>query len=457
MIRRLTLAPLCAALVLVAANARAAPLPQLWEAAQAHAPLMHSARAARLAGQSRGEQARALWRPDLVISGAAGYADASSLTRGAQFAAPGFGSTGGVRFETDVGHARSGNWSLVLMQPLYSPQRSARQDLLDISATSAELQWQAARQDLMLHLTEAYFSLALAEESLHVLRRQQQAVERILAETRDRFELGDLPVTDTYEAQARAEAVRAQVLAAETELSLRRDALADLTGISLPDGEARLPQTLRQLPPAAPLADWQTRALQRNPQLLLMERQAAAAAREAARHGRLDDARVDLVARVGGEHLSGDGPGGSASARNREAWAGVQFSLPLSTSGLRSAQEREAVHLLDKARADRDLVRQQIDQRMRGAWLGLSTGNARVQALQAGAEASQARLDATRLGLEAGDRSTLDLLNAENEYAAARLALDEARVQLLLHRLQLDALAGGLDESALDWAWEQTR
>ncbi len=457
MIRRLTLAPLCAALLLAAAGARATPLPQLWEAAQAHAPVLHSARAARLAGQSRSDQARALWRPDLVIGAAAGYADASSLTRGAQFAAPGFGSTGGVRFETDVSHARSGNWSLVLMQPLYSPQRSARQQLLEISAASAELQWQAARQNLMLHLAEAYFALALAEESLHVLRRQQQAVERILTETRDRFELGDLPVTDTHEAHARAEAVRAQVLAAETELDLRRNALADLTGIRLADGEARLPQALRQTPQTAPLDDWQARAAQHNPQWLLMEQQVAAAAREAARHGPLDDARLDLVARVGSEHLSGDGRGGSAANHGREAWAGVQFTLPLSTSGLRSAQQREALHLLDQARADRDLLRQQIDQRMRSAWLGLTTGSARVQALQAGAEASLAQLEATRLGLEAGDRSTLDLLNAENAHAAARLALDEARVQLLLHRLQLDALAGGLDEGALAWAWAQAR
>ncbi|HEX7637385.1 MAG TPA: TolC family protein, partial [Burkholderiaceae bacterium] len=64
-------------------------------------------------------------------------------------------------------------------------------------------------------------------------------------------------------------------------------------------------------------------------------------------------------------------------------------------------------------------------------------------------EASRARLDATRVGLEAGDRTTLDLLDAENDAAAADLALMAARIRLMTRRLQLSALAGELDEPAL--------
>ncbi|MEO8838276.1 MAG: TolC family protein, partial [Herbaspirillum sp.] len=65
-------------------------------------------------------------------------------------------------------------------------------------------------------------------------------------------------------------------------------------------------------------------------------------------------------------------------------------------------------------------------------------------------KASQARLDATRLGNEVGDRTTLDLLNAENDAANAELMLLQGRVGLLLDRLRLAALGGELDEAQLE-------
>jgi outer membrane protein len=63
--------------------------------------------------------------------------------------------------------------------------------------------------------------------------------------------------------------------------------------------------------------------------------------------------------------------------------------------------------------------------------------------------AQQARLDATRIGRQVGDRTTLDLLNAENDASAADLALLQARIDTLQSRLRLDALVGRLDTQRL--------
>jgi len=72
-----------------------------------------------------------------------------------------------------------------------------------------------------------------------------------------------------------------------------------------------------------------------------------------------------------------------------------------------------------------------------------------VQALAEALSASVSRRDATQLGHEVGQRTTLDLLNAENDSASAQLALAQGRVGLLLDRLRLAALTGQLDEAAL--------
>jgi outer membrane protein len=93
-----------------------------------------------------------------------------------------------------------------------------------------------------------------------------------------------------------------------------------------------------------------------------------------------------------------------------------------------------------------------VAQQTRAAWLDLAVGKSRISALATALDASRARLDATRVGLRAGDRSTLDLLNAENDASAAELALLEARTRLIVHRLQLAALAGELDDATVQHA-----
>ena len=116
---------------------------------------------------------------------------------------------------------------------------------------------------------------------------------------------------------------------------------------------------------------------------------------------------------------------------------------------MRSAKEGEALALQVQAEAQLEAVREQVAQQVHAAHLGLSVGAERVQALTENLTASEARQGATRLGQEVGDRSLRDVLSAENDSAAARLALAQARSQLLLDRLRLAQLAGQLNEGTL--------
>jgi outer membrane protein len=158
---------------------------------------------------------------------------------------------------------------------------------------------------------------------------------------------------------------------------------------------------------------------------------------------------VDVVAQIGRDHLSGSGDFGDASNTASNRAIGIQLSVPLYTGGLRSARATETQALADEARAALDLARQQVAQQTRAAWLDLAVGRSQTAALAAALAASRARLDATRTGVQAGDRTTLDLLNAENDTAAAELSLQQARVRLLINRLRLAASAGELDDSLL--------
>ncbi len=441
-----------AALLVAAAQVSAADLVDAWRAAQTHDPEFTAAQAARDAGQARREQGASLWRPTLQFSGAAGVGTNETSTTGARFSAPGFGTVDGASFDTSVTNGNLWRWSLQAKQPLINRERDASKRQLELSADAADLEWRATQQTLMLRVTERYFDAALAAETLRVMQRQLGAVERALAEAQDRFKLGDAPVTDTHEAAARAEGMRAEVLAAESALQLKRSALADATGwsdaqmesLSLPDGAT--PQDV------AALQQWLAEVRASNLQLRLLAANTEVARQEAAKHGAMAAPSLDLVAMAGQDRLSGSGAYGSASNSLNNSMIGVQLNVPLYTGGYRSAREQETLRLADKAVADTDRHAQQVAQATRAAWLGLTVGASRLGALNEALRATRARLDATRLGRKVGDRTTLELLNAENDAAAAELAVQQARVALLLDRLRLAALAGELDEAQLQRA-----
>ena len=467
--RHALLALACSA-ALAAPSARAATdLLQAWQAAEQHDRAYAVARAAHAVAQPRRDQAAALWRPNVALTAAAGVGTHDSDVRGAQFAAPGLGTSNGVDFSTSVRGGTATRWALQASQPLYHPQRRAQQQQLGVQADQAELQWQAAQQALLLRTAQRYVDVAVAQEALAVVALQLQAVQRAATEAQDRYDLGSAPITDTHEARARLAALRAQQLAAHSALELKRRLLADSTGLA---GAALVVQwpgdigsaAVAAATPAAPatattataaaaplraLAAWQQDADAANPDIRLQALAVDSARAEVLKHRRAAAPTLDLVAQAGQERLHGSGDFGRARNTSLNAMVGVQLNVPLWSGGMRSAKEGEALALQVQAEAQLEAVREQVAQQVHAAHLALSVGAERVQALTEALAASQSRQGATRLGQEVGDRTLLDVLNAENDSAGARLALAQARSQLLLERLRLAQLAGQLNEDAL--------
>jgi outer membrane protein len=428
----------------------------VWQAALKADRTFAADAAARAAGQARGEQAKALWRPSVVLSATAGRAGSETASNGAQFSAPGFGQSTGVKFSTSVNSGTSTQWAVQARQPLLNAERSAQSEQLSLADQASEAQWRSAQQALKLRAAERYFDVALAEARLRVLQQQAEAVGRSAQEVQDRFRLGDVPVTDTHEAAARLADLQAQVLMAQTDLQVKRVALANLTGMPMAQLKTTVPVQEVSLPPLAALDQWLADAQAGNPGLQLQTLQVRMAEQESAKHTALGAASVDLVAQAGRDRLSGRGDFGDASQHASQRMLGVQLTVPLYTGGWRSARRDETQALLSEAAARQEQARLDVAQQTQAAWLGLTVGASRVKALAAAQRASRERLDATRLGQQVGHRTTLDLLNANNDAAQAELALAQARIDQVLMRLRLAALAGHLDDpefQTLDHSW----
>ena len=445
--RRRLIAAACWA---VASTAMATDLMQVWQAVSQHDPRHAVAAAQRATASARRDQAVALWRPRASLSSSAGMSSSTTQTEGASFAAPGFGQSNGVSFATSVTAAPAVRLALQARQPLLNGELRAQQKQLELSADAAETQWTSAQQELMMQTAQSYFRVVLAERHLALLERQQRAVDQALSEALDRFAMGTSPVTDTHEARARSRGLAAQVLGAKNRLELALGDLCASTGWPLERLHLQAPAAALSTGAIEPLEQWLRRMEQSNPSLLLRHTQYQVAAEESRKQALSTAPTLDLVAQASRERISGSGSFGGASNAQSQQMIGFAFNMPLYSGGWRDARQEEALRLEEAARAEFDAARMQISQQVRTTWLNLQSGRAQLEALTQSLTASQARLDATELGRQVGHRTTLDLLNAQNDAAAAELAVLQARIDLLLDQLRLDALAGQLGPSSLE-------
>lgn len=423
-----------------------------WRAAAAHDPAYAAARAARDAGLSKTDQAKALWRPTVVAGATLGWASQTTSTQGASFEAPGFGASSDVAFKTHVDGGRALGWSLMVQQPLINADRSASSSQLDLQAQLAEVQWQQSQQALILRVSKAHLDVLAARVALKAEQSEQAAAKRALGEAKERFQTGGVPATAVHDAQARHDMVAAQVLAAQDALALSNAAYVDITGLPA-ELAANLSPSSDLVQALAPLDDWLARAQADNPQVLQARLAAELARADVARHGAAAGATLDLVARASDDRIQGGGPyaSGSDNAKSSSStrWVGVQLNVPLFTGGMRSSKERESLALAEQAQSQSELARVEVSRQTRAAWLAVSTGVARVRALEQARLSAGKRLDASRTGFEVGDRTVLDLLDAERELHTVDVNLQLARHAVLLGRLNLAAASGGLDEASL--------
>lgn len=429
--------------------AQAMDLMDAWEKVRQFDPQMSMAQATLDSSQALSQQASSLWRPSVMANATAAAMGAQSRMNGAEFAAPGFGQSNGVNFSTSVNHGLTSRWALQLRQPLYNREREAQQQQLHLGTQASELDADRSVQGLMISTAQRYFEVVLAELKQVVLSQQYEAVKRAQTEAQDRYELGDAPITDVHEASARARALQALLTLAENEVQMARVVLGDSTGVaaSALQVQGLSAQRLDVRPPA--LDDVLSAVRQGSVELRWHAVQLDVVKQEVLKHQTRAAPTVDAVAALGRDHLSGQGDFGAASTTQSQQMLGISVSLPLYTGGWRDGKLKEAMAAQDKAVAAFDATSRQVFQQARATWMALESGQARLSALEAALDASQARLEATRLGRQVGDRTTLELLAAENDKASAVWLWTQARTEVLVNQLRLDAQMGRLTVQSL--------
>ena len=408
-------------------SAAATDLLGVYQRALANDAQFLAAQAELQAGQERVVQGRAGLLPEVALT--------ANTTRN---------STDASGLPSDTYNSNA--WRVQLTQPLFRMQNfiAAKQGALQTDL--AGVRFGLARQELVLRVAQGYFDVLNALDSLDAVTQLRTAAEEQLEIAKTSFEVGTVTITDVHEAQSRYDLAQAQVIAAEAALDVARDTLARIVGGD-PGALARLRAGVAfAAPEPADAGNWagvaSESSLDVQAQLLLQE----IAAREVdrARAGHLPT--LDLVA----SHGVARRQNGSLGPRTESSTIGLQFNMPLYAGGRISSVSRETAALRMRADADLESARRGSALAAREAYLGVSSGLARIRALEAAEVSSLSALEANRLGYEVGVRINIDVLNSLTQLAETRQELARARYDTLLAQLRLKAATGTLDETDLE-------
>lgn len=420
-----------AVLSTLALPVRAQSLSDFYQAALSHDAALQAARQTDRAALARAEQAQAGLRPSAALSAGvnrnAVSSDVTALDRGA------FGNQ---------------SLSLSAKQALYNPASQASADQGQRLAALAHAQLQQAEQDLIVRVSQAYFDVLAAQDTLRLVRTQKAAVVEQLAAAQRNFEVGTATITDTREAQARHDLTLAQEIAADNDLRVKRLALEQLSGLTKAQPKPLPAASTLSAPQPANLQAWVDQALAQHPGLTQAQLGLDIARLETRKAQAAQRPTLDLTGAYSVTQNNG-----SASTlldyRSNVASLGLSLNWPLYTGGAVHNRIQETLALEEKAQADLLAAQRNIGQATRAAYLGVQSGLGQVGALQAASASAQSALEATQLGYQVGVRVNVDVLNAQTALYDTQTRLAKARYDVLLGGIKLRQANGSLTAADL--------
>jgi len=199
-------------------NAQAADLIQVYQQALANDATYASARATAAAGRERITQGRAGLLPTVGVSGDITKNNADFTT---------WDNNPLLRSGSNL---RTKDIQVTLQQPLFRWDRWETYQQSKLQQAISEAQFAQAQQDLITRVSQAYFDVLAAQDTLESTRAQKAAVTEQLASAKRNFEVGTQTITDTHEAQAAYDLVVSQEIAAVNDLETKKTALQAIIG-----------------------------------------------------------------------------------------------------------------------------------------------------------------------------------------------------------------------------------
>ncbi len=369
-------------------------------------PTLLAERANLRAADEEVSQAVAGWRPTIQFTGEAGISDVSTVSN--------FG--GGTTETSDT--LRPYSYSVSIVEPLYRGGRTvAETESAENLVLAGRSQVLVVEQRVMLDGVTAYVDVLRNQSEVELNRNNERVLKRQLEAAQDRFDVGEVTRTDVAQAEARLAQAEADRVAAEGSLISARAIYRQVIG--------ELPEDLEwpALPSGLPASEGETL------QLAARDNPAIIAATFVERSASAD---VDVALSVLLPQLSVRGSYteqfdvSAFTDETSTASLTANITVPLYQSGAEHSEVRRSKEIASRRRLDVDQTRRDVLEEVTRAWEALVTAQAQIAAFESQVRAAEIALEGVEQEVLVGLRTTLDLLDAEQELFEARVNLVRA-------------------------------
>ncbi|MEZ5996825.1 MAG: TolC family outer membrane protein [Hyphomonadaceae bacterium] len=296
--------------------------------------------------------------------------------------------------------------------------------------------YELARQTLLLDVTRAYADVRQAQAVVAARETTVSNLTRLLEYAQAQFDAGVVTRTDVAQAQARQAQARTQLVQAQGLMAASVQAYLRLVG--QPPSGLEEPAHAMGLP--ADLQGALDTAVENSPLLISAQAQT-----------RLADANVDVAAAQGRANVSLEAGLSNGADFNDDLSetttdsVGVRVSIPLFQGGAIRSRTRAQRALRSASNLDLAAAQRSVQEAVTNAWTGLASSRAAVDSARQQVEAAELAYEGVTLEQETGLRSTVEVLNQEQDLLDARLALAQSERDLVVAERQMLAATGTLD------------
>lgn len=287
--------------------------------------------------------------------------------------------------------------------------KAARQSLVEVE------------QAVLLNAVVAYHNVLRRKKSLALERNNLEVIQTELKAANDRFELGDITLTDVSFVKARLAAIRSSVAVSDGELAIAREQYKLATG--------NYPNDLAETPPLPELPETLEEALdiasRMHPSILRGRHGVAAAEYNIKRAESLVLPAISLGSALSASQDLETTTGPFATGDS--ATISLSASIPLYSGGRNSSGYRQVLALADQLRAEHRQTAMEVAQNVASAWTRLKIAESSIVASREQVESAQLAYVGVREEASLGLRTTLDVLAGEQQLLTARNVLVEAR------------------------------
>ncbi|MDD3370566.1 MAG: TolC family outer membrane protein [Alphaproteobacteria bacterium] len=329
-----------------------------------------------------------------------------------------------------------------VVQPIFSGFRTVNGiDAADKQIMAGRAMLKAAEQQLLLNVGQAYLDVLRDRALVDLYTHNREVLDLRAQETKKRFSLGEVTQTDVLQAEARREGTKTGLIQAEGRL--QSDTAAYLRYVGKPPKDLREPNLATSMP--GTLSEIVETSIRKNPIVL------AATYGEDAAKANIDINKGALLPQLDLVGSAGRGLDQSDFIPGRQDYSQIMLRLtvPLYNAGTEYSQTRAAQQTASQKRLELEDARLAIRQLAIDSWNGLQTARSATISSKAQVDADVQALEGVKKEAGLGTRTTLDILNAEQELLAARVNYIQARHDEAVAVLRIKAAEGTLTAEAL--------